>query len=176
MVERKDCASRLIAAMLPHDATARNQALAAMEKEFSRIEKDEEEAFSDLYCVFQEERHSAFEPDERDRFNPLYLRQETMAVIRLLSLAQEHIAKGNYTEALKYVEATQMADLRVRAAQDMRIQCLRALGQNAEAERLACEVLLAWSQMNALRCLFRFLGMVANEGRRLLAKRPTKGG
>ena len=174
LVERKDCARKLITAMFPQDEAARNQALAAMEAEFSRIKKDEEDAFSDLYCVFQEERHSALAPNDRDRFNPLYFRQEVMAVIRLLSHAQEHIAKGNYTEALTYIEATQMADLRVRAAQDMRIQCLRALGQNAEAERLARESLLAWPRTNALRRLFRFLGMVANEGRRLLAQRSAR--
>jgi hypothetical protein len=174
LVERKQCSSELIAAMFPRDATARDQALAALEQVSTRIKKDEEDAFSDLYCVFQEERHSALAPDERDRFNPLYLRQETMAVIRLLSHAQNHIAEGDYAEALKYVEATQMADLRVRAAQDMKIQCLRALGQNAEADRLAREALLAWPQTNAVRRVFRFLGMVANEGRRLLAQRSAK--
>jgi hypothetical protein len=174
LVERKQCASDLIAAMCPKDEAARNRALAAMEEEFVRIKKEEEDAFSDLYCVFQEERHSALAPDERDRFNPLYLRQEVMAVIRMLAHAQEYIAKGNYTEALKYVEATQMADLRLRQAQDMKIECLRGLGQNAEADRLAREALLAWPRVHAVRRVFRFLGMVANEGRRLLASRSAK--
>jgi hypothetical protein len=58
----------------------------------------------------------------------------------------------------------------------MKIQCLRALGRGGEAEGLAREALLAWPETKALRRLFRFLGMVANEGRRLLAKRPAKVG
>jgi hypothetical protein len=62
-----------------------------------------------------------------------------------------------------------MAELRLRAAQDMKIKCLRALGRQAEADELARENLLAWPAMNRTRRVFRFLGMVANEGRRLLA-------
>ena len=176
LVERRDCARELIGAMFPHDEAAAQHALAEMEKEFSKLKKDGEDAFSDLYGVFQEERHSALAPEDRNRFNPLYLKQEVAAVVRLLSIAQNHITKGNYQEALKYVEATQMADMRMRAAQDMKIQCLRALGRGGEAEGLAREALLAWPETKALRRLFRFLGMVANEGRRLLAKRPAKVG
>ncbi len=174
--ERRDCARELIEAMFPHDEAARQRALAEMEQEFSNLKKDGEDAFSDLYGVFQEERHSALAPEDRNRFNPLYLKQEVMAVVRLLSIAQGHITKGNYSEALKYVEATQMADMRMRAAQDMKIQCLRALGRGGEADGLAREALLAWPETKALRRLFRFLGMVANEGRRLLAKRSAKRG
>jgi hypothetical protein len=173
--ERKQCAWELIAAMYPKVEADRQRALEKMEQQFLQLKKDGEDAFSDLYAVFQEERHSALSPEDRDRFNPLYLRQEVMAVVRMLSIAQDHIGKGNYPEALKYVEATQVADLRLRAAQQMKIQCLRALGKTSEAEALARESFLAWPETKPLRRAFRFLGMVANEGRRLLAKRSAKG-
>jgi hypothetical protein len=97
-----------------------------------------------------------------------------MAVTRLLSHAQQHIRQGNHAEALKYIEATQMADLRLRQAQEMKIQCLRALGRAAEADRLTRERYLAWPEMSAARRLFRFLGMVANEVRRVIAARSRK--
>ena len=155
--------------MYPRDEARRNAALAGLEKALSSILKDENNAFSDIYCVFQEERHSALKPDERNLFNPLYLKQEMAAVIRLLSHAQTFMAKEDYVQALQFIEATQMADLRLRAAQDMKIKCLRALGRQAEADQLARENLLAWPAMNGARRVFRFLGMVANEGRRLLA-------
>ena len=99
--------------------------------------------FSDLYCIFQEERHTALTPDQRNLFNPLYLKQESVAVIRLLGHAQNFINAGDFSTALKFLEATDMADVRVRAAQDMRIQCFRALGKNTEAARLEKEKLAA---------------------------------
>jgi len=135
---------------------------------------EEEKAFSEIYCVFQEERHTALSPEDRNLFNPLYIRQEVMAVTRLLTHAQQHMKKGDHATALEYVEATQMADLRLRQAQEMKIECLRALGRNAEAKELAGEKFLAWPEMNALRRLFRFLGMIANEVRRIAAARCSK--
>jgi alkyl sulfatase BDS1-like metallo-beta-lactamase superfamily hydrolase len=169
LIERRECAEQLIAAMYPRDEAGRKAALAGLEKVFSSILKDENNAFSDVYCVFQEERHSALTPDERTLLNPLYLKQEMAAVIRLLSHAQTFMAREDYVQALPFIEATQMAELRLRAAQDMKIKCLRALGRQAEADQLARENLLAWPAMNGTRRVFRFLGMVANEGRRLLA-------
>ena len=169
LIERRECAEQLIAAMYPQDEARRNAALAGLEKVLSSIMKDENNAFSDVYCVFQEERHSALKPEERNLLNPLYLKQEMAAVIRLLSHAQTFMAKEDYVQALQFIEATQMADLRLRAAQDMKVKCLRALGRQAEADQLARESLLAWPAMNRTRRVFRFLGMVANEGRRLLA-------
>ena len=169
LIERRECAEQLIAAMYPQDEAGRKAALAGLEKVFSSILKDENNAFSDVYCVFQEERHSALTPEERTLLNPLYLKQEVAAVIRLLSHAQAFMAREDYVQALPFIEATQMAELRLRAAQDMKIKCLRALGRQAEADQLARENLLAWPAMNRTRRVFRFLGMVANEGRRLLA-------
>jgi hypothetical protein len=169
LVERKECAEQLIAAMFPQDEAGRNAAMAGLENVFGSIMKDENNAFSDIYCIFQEERHSALKPDERNRFDPLYLKQEMAAVIRLLTHAQTFIAKGDYAQALQFIEATQMADLRLRAAQDMKMTCLRALDRHAEADQLAHESLLAWPAMNRGRRIFRFLGMIANEGRRLIA-------
>lgn len=174
LVERKACAEQLIAAMYPNDETAHKKALAELEKAHAKIMKDENNTFSDIYATFQEERHTALTPEKRDVFNPLYIRQEVTAVVRLLTHAQKFIAEKNYAEALTFIEATQMADLRLRQAQDMKIECLRTLGRNAEADELAREKFLAWPQINPMRRSFRFLGMVANEGRRLLASLSRK--
>ena len=157
-------------------ATLRAAALAGLEKAHALIMKDENDAFVDLYCIFQEERHTAVKPEDRNLFSPLYLKQEVVAVIRLLSHAHTFINQGEYAEAMKFLEAVDMADLKVRAAHDMKIQCLRALGRSAEADALATEKIAAWPEQPALRRIFRFFGMVANEGRRLiggqLAKKP----
>jgi hypothetical protein len=169
LVERKECAEQLIAAMFPQNDSARQTATAKMEKVMAAIMKDENNAFSDIYCTFQEERHSALKPEERNLFYPLYLKQEMAAVIRLLTHAQSFISKNDHAQALQFIEATQMADLRLRAAQDMKIACLRGLGRNAEADQLSRESLLAWPEMKYTQRVFRFLGMVANEGRRLIA-------
>ena len=166
--ERRECAEKLIAVMHPNEA-ARKQALTQLEKSWNAILKDENHAFSDIYCTFQEERHSALEPEKRNLFYPLYLKQEVMAVIRLLGHAKQLMERKDFAGALEYIEATQMADLRVRAAQDMKVECLRALGRNSEAEAVARENLLYWPAMSGTRRVFRFLGMIANEGRRLVA-------
>src|SRR5438552_5820407 len=86
--ERKAPAAKLIGAMYPRDEAARAAALAKLD-EVAATFKQEEETFSDVYCTFQEERHTAMSPEDRDRFSPLYFKQEAHAVSRLLSLAQE---------------------------------------------------------------------------------------
>lgn len=174
MPERKECAQKLVEAMHLPDENARTRAMAELENTWTKLVREGEQAFSDLYCVFQEERHTALSPEERDVFNPLYIRQEVMAVTRLLTYAQRHIRDGNFVEALKYVEATQMADLRLRQAHEMKIRCLHALGRHDEAKQLEREKFLAWPEMSAARRLFRFLGMIANEARRIVAARSRK--
>jgi hypothetical protein len=169
VVERKDSAQKLIDAMYATDAAARTVAQAQLEKAFAAITKNETDAFSDIYCIFQEERHTALKPEDRNLFYPLYLKQESTAVIRLLTHAQNFINQKQFAEALKFLEAADMADMKVRAAQDMKIQCFRALGRNFEADELAKEKIAAWPEQPAIRRIFRFLGMVANEGRRLIA-------
>jgi hypothetical protein len=67
-----------------------------------------------------------------------------------------------------------MADIKVRAAHDMKITCLRGLGKNAEAAALENEKLAAWPEQATMRRIFRFLGMVANEGRRMIAGLTSK--
>jgi hypothetical protein len=57
----------------------------------------------------------------------------------------------------------------------MMVQCLRALGRTAEAERVAQAAILAWPRMSAMRRFFRFLGMVANEAKGLLVGLTSKG-
>lgn len=174
MPERKECAERLVAAMHPNDEAVRSAALKNLEEVWAKLVREEEKSFSDLYCVFQEERHTALSPEDRNVFNPLYIRQEVMAVTRLLSHAQHLIKAGRFEEALKYVEATQMADLRLRQAQEMKITCLRELGKAVEADALERERFLSWPDMSLARRIFRFLGMIANEVRRIVAARSQK--
>lgn len=164
--ERKDAARKLIAAMHPHDEAARAAALKAMEEVAARLAK-EQEGFSDVYATFQEERHTAMSPEERNHFNALYFKLETQAVARLILFAEELVAQGQHAEALKYLDATLLSDLRVRWAEKLKADCLRALGRQAEADQLSREILAAWPEMGAVRRLFRFLGMVATEGKRL---------
>ena len=50
----------------------------------------------------------------------------------------------------------------------MKVQCLRALGRNPEANQVEREAVLAWPRLGFARSLFRFLGKVANETKGLL--------
>jgi len=175
--ERKDAARKLIAAMnLPDDA-ARAAALKDLEEVAVRLAK-EQENFSDVYGIFQEERHTAVSPEERNRFDPLYFKLETQAVARLLSFAEEFASEGNPAEALKYLDAALLSDVRVRWAEKLKVDCLRALGRQAEADQLEKQVLAAWPEMGAVRRLFRFLGIIATEAKRLFViatnKKETK--
>ena len=172
--DRKESATKLINAMHPDDEKARAAALAKMEQVAASFEKDAAR-FSDLYHVFQEERHTAMSPEERDRFSPLYFKQEAVVVSKLLGSAQDHFDKKEYAEALKYIEVTQMADVRVRQAHEMKVKCLLALGRDAEAERVRREAMLAWPRMSSARRTFRFLGKVANEAKGLLVGLTSKG-
>ena len=174
VIERKDSSQKLIDAMHAKDPAARAAAAAELEQAFAKITRDETNAFSDIYCIFQEERHTALKPEDRNLFYPLYLKQEATAVIRLLTHAQNFITQKKFTEALQFVECVDMADMKVRAAQDMKIICLRALGKNSEANQLAKEKLVAWPEQPMIRRVFRFLGMVANEGRRMIAGLTSK--
>jgi hypothetical protein len=58
----------------------------------------------------------------------------------------------------------------------MTVACLRALGRNAEADLLARETLAAWPEMNLWRRLFRFLGMVASDGKIMIVGFLSKSG
>ncbi len=174
LVERKELATKLIHAMHPKDEKARAEALKKMEEIAAGFEKNAP-GFSDLYHVLQEERHTAMSPEDRDRFFPLYFKQEAHAVSKMLAIAQEHFDKKNFAEALKYIEATQMADIRVRQAHEMRVKCLRALGRNSEADAVENEAVMAWPRMNFARRMFRFAGKMMNETKTLLVA-LTSGG
>jgi hypothetical protein len=93
-----------------------------------------------------------------------------------LEFAQQRIAGKKFEEALKFLDGTLMSNLRVRQAQDMKVACLRALGRDAEAGKLAKETLAAWPEMNLWRRLFRFLGMVASDGKAMIVGFLSKGG
>lgn len=172
--ERKEAARTLIQAMHPHDTAKREAALARLEQvsgEFTR----EREIFSDAYCVFQEERFTEMTPGERQLFDAKYCRTEAAAVSRLLARARELVEKKQHAEAAQFIAATQLSDIRVRQAGLLLAECLRAVGRNAEAARVERDTLAAWPQMNLLRRLFRFLGMVANDGKRMLVGMFAKG-
>ncbi len=165
--ERKEAAARLIQAIHSGDTPARQAALAAMEERAAGFAK-EEQNFSDLYATFQEERHTAVSPKDRDRFDALYFQREAHAVARLITLAQQRAAQGQWREAIKFLEGTAYSELRVRGAQLLQAECLRALGETKAAERLENEAAAIWPQAALARRLFRLLGMVANEAKRLL--------
>lgn len=164
--ERKNSARKLIDAMNlnPEEKAA---ALKNLEQHAAEFEKQQEK-FSDLYAVFQEERFTLHTPEERRAFNPGYFQKEADAVALMIGFAQQRIAEKQFGEAIKFLDATFMSNIRLRQAIDLKVQCLRALGRNSEADELAKETLAAWPEMNAFRRIFRFLGMVASDGKTLL--------
>jgi hypothetical protein len=172
--ERKASAKKLIDAM-NLDPEKKEAALKKLEQRAAGLEKQQDK-FSDLYAVFQEERFTLHTPEERRAFNPRYFEKEAAAVARLMELAQQRIGDKKYDEALKFLDGTLMSNLRVRQAQDMKVECLRALGRNAEADKLAKETLAAWPEMNFFRRMFRFLGMVATETKTMIVGFLSKGG
>ena len=172
--ERKVSAKKLIDAM-NLDPEKKEAALKNLEQRAAELEKQQDK-FSDLYAVFQEERFTLHTPEERRAFNPRYFEKEAAAVARLMEFAQQRIARKKYEEALNFLDGTLMSNLRVRQAQDMKVECLRALGRNAEADKLAKETLVAWPEMNLWRRLFRFLGMVASDGKAMIVGFLSKGG
>ena len=164
--ERIVSAKKLIDAMnLDPEKTA--AAMDNLRQCATELEKQQDK-FSDLYTVFQEERFTQHTPEERRAFNPVYFQKEAAAVAQMLRRAQQRIADKQFEEALKFIDATLMSNLRVRQAQDMKVVCLRALGKNSEADKVASEVLVAWPEMNFFRRLFRFLGMVASDGKAMV--------
>jgi glycosyltransferase involved in cell wall biosynthesis len=165
--ERIESAKKLINAMHPQDGPEREAALKNLEHEAARL-RTEQDKFSDIYCVFQEERHSDVAPELRRQFSKLHFACETKAVQRLIFIAQDFMEKKEFTEAMKCLDAVNFSDLRVRQVQEMKVECLRQLGRNAEAETILKENLAAWPEMNFIRRLFRFLGAFANDGKRML--------
>jgi len=172
--ERKASARKLIDAM-NLDPEKKDAALKQLKQRAAELEKQQDQ-FSDLYAVFQEERFTLHTPEERRAWNPAYFQKEAAAVAQMLGYAQQRIEDKKFEEALKFIDATLMSNLRLRQAQDMKVVCLRALGRNAEAEKLAGETLAAWPEMNLWRRLFRFLGMVASDGKAMIVGFLSKGG
>jgi hypothetical protein len=172
--ERKASAKKLIDAM-NLDPEKKATALKHLAQRAAELEQQQDK-FSDLYAVFQEERFTLHTPAERRAFNPSYFQKEAAAVAQMLGYAQQRIAEKKFVEALKFIDATLMSNLRVRQAQDMKVECLRALGRNSEADKLAAEVLVAWPEMNFARRLFRFLGMVASDGKAMVVGFLSGGG
>ena len=114
-------------------------------------------------------------PAGRVAFNEKYFRQEALAVARLIAHALRHIEKKQFAEALAFLDATQLSDLRAKHAQILQAECLRALGRADEARRLEQETITAWPEFGGYRRLFRFLGKVANDGKRMLVGLTEKG-
>ncbi len=171
--ERKDSARKLIEAVHGNNTPAKAAAMQKLEEVVKTFEQEKVD-FSDAYCVFQEERFTEMTPEERDQFDPKSFRALTAAVSRLLVMAQDAIKRGKHAEAIDYLDCTAMSDVRVRYAHLMKAQCLRALGKPGEADQLEKEALAVWPQMGMLRGAFRFLGMVANDGKRMLVGMTSK--
>ena len=172
--ERKEAARKLITAMHPNDETKRHAALVQLEAISKKYEL-EKENFSDAYSVFQEERHTELTPEERLKFNIKYFTHETKIVGRLIARAAELIAKKQFAEAKEILDCVQLSDIKVRQAHALMVECLRGLGRNTEADRINFETVSGWPQMNSLRRCFRFLGMVINDGKRMLVGLTSKG-
>ncbi len=166
LVERNASARKLIEAMNQDENSQRTslEKMAARARELA----GQQERFSDLYCLFQEERFTLHTPEERRVFNAGYFRQEALAVGRLLEEAQKLIAADEHAAALNFLDATLMSNLRVQQAQEMKVVCLRKLNRQTEADELAGETIAIWPRMNIARRLFRFLGMVASDGKTML--------
>ena len=165
--DRIELATRLINVMHPNDDAGRKAALENLERETARL-RAEQEKFSDVYCVFQEERHSEVPPAERNVFSNLHFSCQAKAVAKLIGIGQNFMAQGEWAGALKCFDGVNLSDLRVRQVQEFRAECLRKLGRNAEAEKVAAENVAAWPEMNFVRRTFRFAGAFANDGKRML--------
>ena len=172
--ERKDWAEKLINVMHPENSPERKAAQSALETKAAEFAK-EQDTFSDLYAVFQEERFTLHSPEERRAFNANSFKQESLAVGKLIGLAQEQMAKMNFAEALKFLDGTFLSSIQSRHARQMKAECLRALGKNSEADQLDRETLAAWPEMNFFRRSFRFLGKVASDGKTMLVGMAHKG-
>jgi hypothetical protein len=172
--ERKESARKLINAMHPNDETKRRAALASLEEVAKKYELEKENC-SDAYSVFQEERHTEMTPEERLKFNLKYFTHETKIVGRLVARAAELVAQKQFTEAKEILDCIQLSDIKVRQAHALMVECLRGLGRHAEADRINFETVSGWPQMNFLRRCFRFLGMVVNDGKRMILGLTSKG-
>src|ERR1039457_471497 len=87
--ERKLSARKLIDAM-NLDPEKKSDALKHLDQRAAELEKQQDK-FSDLYAVFQEERFTLHTPEERRAFNPRYFEKEAAAVARLMEFAQQRI-------------------------------------------------------------------------------------
>lgn len=167
LVERKETAKKLIDLVHAGQETARTAALKTLEERAAELSR-QYDGFSDAYCVFQEERFTQHTIEERRAFDSVYLEREARAVAKLIGFAQARHNAGQHQEAIEFLDATFLSNVRVKQAQELKVACLRALGRTAEAERLAQETVAAWPEMNGLRRLFRFLGMVASDGKTMI--------
>jgi tetratricopeptide (TPR) repeat protein len=171
--EREAAARKLIAAM-NLDPKSKESAERSLEKLAADF-KGHQDKFSDLYAVFQEERFTMHTPEERRAFNPKHFEKETQAVARLMQIGQAYLSERKFEEALKCVDATFMSNIQLRQARDLKAQCLRALGRESEAIKLERQTLASWPEMNQARRLFRFLGMVASDGKTMILGFLQKG-
>jgi hypothetical protein len=172
--ERQESARKLLKTIHGQNAAALTAALAEMEHT-AKVLNQEREQFSDMYCAFQEERHTELTAQQREEFNAKACQTESRAVGRLICMAQDARTAGNYHEAMDCLDATQLSDVHSCYAQKLKADCLRALGRGAEAEPLAAEKMAVWPPKHNLHRSFRFLGMVLNDGKRMLVGFTEKG-
>jgi hypothetical protein len=172
--ERKESARRLVEAIHGPNGAGLPAALQELESAAKPFVKEKED-FSDVYCVFQEERFTEMTPAERDRFDPKLFQAECGAVSLLVTLAESALAQGRPAEAIECLDATYLSDLRLRNVPELKAVCLRAMGREAEAKRIGQELLVAGPQAGPVRRTARFFGMVANDGKRMVVGMTAKG-
>ncbi len=117
--------------MYPPATPEHAAALAALEKAHAFIMKEENNAYNDLYCIFQEERHTAMKPEDRNRFSPALLETGVRGRHPPAHPCANFHQPGRVCRGDEISEAVDMADMKVRAAHDMKIQ----VPARAEPER-----------------------------------------
>ncbi len=172
--DRIASARKLIGLVHPADTADKKAALENLERVAAEL-RAASGKFSDLYSVFQEERHSELTPEERKPFSKLHYDRQTKAVEMLILIAQDFVAEKKFAEAIECLDAVNLSDLRVRQVQELKAECLRQLGRPAEAEKISAETLAAWPELNFFRRLFRFGGAFANDAKRMLVGMTGKG-
>jgi len=165
--ERVETARQLLRKIHPQPCAERDRIEQASRAVIERF-RAESQNFSDLYAMFREERHSNLTAELRQTFGERYFNLEARAVAKLLAQAQSLIKAKNHTEALDVLEIILFSDLRSRHVNQLKAECLRAVGKTDEAEALTRENALMWPENRLLRRLLRFVAYVFVEAKRMV--------
>lgn len=163
--ERIQTAQALQKAMRPEPGRT---ASAEIDPALIRQFQEEGSNFSDLYAIFREERHSSLSEAQRRSLDERYFNLEAKAVARLLAKAQALLKDKRYDEATKLLDAVLLSDLRTKHLNYLKSECLRAAGNQSEADRLLQENAQIWPENRMVRRLFRFIAYIFVEAKRMV--------